>query len=200
VRLALAIICILLAGCGDSDPVHDATGDPRVRIVAYTTVDEALAARHEGSIDILFEAALIRIPAVSERLARLRHRLDEARRNSSVCLSSGPALLGKAGAVCNVYDYDVLFLLRKIDQPISTNLAWYEEFAQEPLRAGLVVAMEALHQAEINEASGVCARMVFRDSVSEQIRVDIPIIVVIDPNEMRDQDIGVEKLLRRCLE
>ena len=199
-RLALAIICMMLAGCGDGDPSHDATAAPGVRIDAYTTVDEALAARHDGSIDILFEAALSQIPAVSERLARLRHRLDEARRNSSVCLSSGPAQFGKTGAVCNVYDYDVLFLLRRTDQPISANLAWYEEFAQEPMRAGLVAAMEALHQAEINEVSGVCARMVFRDSASEQIRVDIPIIVVIDPNEMRDQDKGVEKLLRRCLE
>lgn len=199
-RSIIAATCLLLAACDAGTPSAKMTTVNGLEIDAHTTVEEALAARNDPSTEVLFEVSLNSIPAASERIAELRQGLEKNRRNNSICFSGGPAKLGKAASTCNSYDYDVLFLHRRGNQQISDNLSYYTEFAEEPLRGGLVTAIEVLKQIDLDQAVAACTRIVFRDAASHKLRNDIPVIVMVDPTELQDQDKGVEKLLRACLE
>jgi hypothetical protein len=195
-RSCLAMACVLAFLCdGSSNAASAASRLKQIAIDRSTSLQSVLIEQDSDRTKILVELSLTEYEPIVARLTQMKAYFGSIQRNNTFCVGQR-GLVGKSGFLCNRSDFDVMLLAKSPGESISSNIAYIVEFAEEPLRSALSTAIDAFSKDPIDDADPACARFVFRDSDTNEIRQDIPAIVVVTLSEAQSSD----EALQTCLE
>jgi hypothetical protein len=198
-RLACACLAVAFLSAfswdGFSSDASAASQLKPVTIDKSTSLQSVVIEQHSDRTRVLVELSLTDYQPVVARLTELKAYFQSIQRNNTFCMGQRGMVL-KSGFLCNRFDFDVMFLAKSPDESISSNIASIAEFSEEPLRSALSTVVDALSNDPINDANAGCARLVFRDSDTSEIRHDIPAIVVMAPNQMQPSNEDLQTCLR----
>jgi hypothetical protein len=195
-RIRFAVAGVLACMCGwlSSDASSDSQSGP-VAIDRSTTLQSVLIEQQSDRTRVLVELSLTEYQPIVDRLYEMKAYFQGIQRNNTVCVGQRGRFL-KSGFLCNNSDFDVMILALSPRESISSNVADVAEFSEEPLRSALSTVVETLSEDAINAADITCARFVFRDSDTNEIRQDIPAIVVVTVDQMQSAYEDLQTCLR----
>lgn len=176
----------------------DATAASQLKPVTIdrsTTLQSVLVEQDSDRTRVLVELSLTEYQPVVARLDEMKAYFRSRQRNNTFCVGQRGKFL-KSGFLCNRADFDVMILAKSQSESISSNIGSIAEFSEEPLRSALSTVVETLSEDAINVADITCARFVFRDSDTNEIRQDIPAIVVMTVDQMQSTSEDLEACLR----
>jgi hypothetical protein len=195
-RICFAIACVLASMCGSlSGDASAASQLKPVTIDRSTSLQSILIEQHSDRTRVLVELSLTEYQPVVARLAQMKAHFRTTQRNNTFCIGQRGRFL-KSGFLCNSSDFDVMILAKSPSESISLNIADIAEFSEEPLRSALSTVVDTLSEDAINYADTTCARFVFRDSDTNEIRQDIPAIVVVTVDQMQSANEDLQACLR----
>lgn len=195
-RICLVIACVLALSCDGSGSDASAASQLKpVTIDTMTSLQSVLIEQQSDRTRILVELALTDHQPVADRLAQIKAYFRSIKRNNTVCIGQRGISL-KSGFLCNKPEFDVMVLAKSPSESISSNVASIAEFAEEPLRSALSTVVHTLSEDPINAANTACARLVFRDSDTNEIRQDIPTIVMVTADQIDPSNEDLQTCLR----
>ena len=194
IRFAAAGVLACMCGWLSTDASSDSQSGP-VTVDRSTTLQSVLIEQQSDRTRVLVELSLTEYQPIVDRLYEMKAYFQSIQRNNTVCVGQRGRFL-KSGFLCNRSDFDVMILAKSPNESISSNIADIAEFSEEPLRSALSTVVDTLSEDLINHADNTCARFVFRDSDSNEIRQDIPAIVVVTVDQMQSANEDLQACLR----
>jgi len=193
-RILFGVACVLASTCAGLS--GDATAASQlVTIDRSTALQSILVEQQSDRTRILVDLSLTEYQPVVARLDEMRAYFGSMQRNNTFCFGQRGRFL-KSGFLCNSSDFDVMILAKSPSESISSSIASIADSSEEPLRSALSTVVEPLSDDSINTADFTCARFVFRDSDTNEIRQDIPAIVVVTVDQMQSANDDLEACLR----
>lgn len=193
-RIRFGVACALVCAGLSGDALAASKLKP-VTIDRSATLQSVLVEHQSDRTRVLAELSLTEYPPVVSRLDEMKSYFQNMQRNNTFCIGQRGMYL-KSGFLCNRSDFDIMILAKSPSENISSNIADIAEFSEEPLRSALSTIVQALSEDAIDGADFTCARLVFRDAETNEVRQDIPAIVMVTVDQMRSAIEDLEDCLR----
>jgi hypothetical protein len=196
-RICLVVACVLAFSCDGS--TNDASAASRLKPVTIDkniTLQSILIEQRSDRTKVLVELSLTGYQPVMARIAELKDHFRSIQRNNMFCFGQRGAALEFGAFLCHRSDFDIMLLAKSPGESISSNIADIVKISEEPLRSALSTVVDALSKDPINETNTACARLVFRDSDTNEIRQDIPAIVAVTPNQTQPSNEDLQSCLK----
>jgi hypothetical protein len=196
-RICLTVVSVLaLSFDGSSSDASAASRLKPVTIDKDITLQSVLIEKHSDRTRILVELSLTAYQPVMARIGEFKAYFRGIQRNNTFCFGQRGTALKFGAFLCHTSEFDVMLLANSPGESISSNIADIVEVSEEPLRSALSTVVDVLSEDPINDADATCARLVFRDSDTNEIRQDIPAIVVVTLSQMQPSNEDLQMCLR----